>query len=182
MTEDSGGMTGTETSTASTNRTCGSGTAVTGCTIGMPGGWGGGGSSGGCGTSTPRRCTHTRTPTSPNGGATGSAAVGPHAVLVLLRTCEGLLPLCHELSGRMDAGGPAAHDAPVGRLSAVWVTARLRAAGHPPAGLLPHEAAVRECGATDGVGTRFGKQRPLPTGLRTQRRQRLILSSWTRAC
>ena len=86
-----------------------------------------------------------------NGSTTGSAAVGPHAVLVLLRTCEGLLPLYHELSGRMDASGPAAYDAPVGRLSAAGVTARLRAAGHPPAGLLPHEAAVREHAATEDV-------------------------------
>ena len=103
----------------------------------------------------------------PNGGATGPAAVGPHAVLVLLCTCKGVLPLCHELSGRMDAGGAAANSAPTGRLSAVWGTARLRAAGQPPAGLLPHQAVVRERVATDDVGTRFGKQRPLPTGVRT---------------
>ena len=65
MTEDGKRIAGTGTSAASTNRTCGSGTEATGSTSGMPGGWGGGGSSEGCGTSTPRRCTHIRTPTFP---------------------------------------------------------------------------------------------------------------------
>ena len=84
-----------------------------------------------------------------NGGTTGSAAVGPHAVLVLLRTCEGLLPLCHELSGRMDAGGPAANDAPVGRLSAAGVRVRVWPAGRSAVCRLPHGAIVRERAASD---------------------------------
>jgi hypothetical protein len=88
----------------------------------------------------------------PNGCAIGTAAVGPHAVLVLLRTCEGVLSLCHELSGRMDAGGPAANDAPAVRLSAVgWRRdpfARDRRT--PPIRRLPRMSAGRGVVKHDG--------------------------------
>jgi len=56
----------------------------------------------------------------PDGGAAGIPVVGSPAVLVLLRPCAGVLPLCHGLSGRMVAGGPAANDTPAGRLSAAF--------------------------------------------------------------
>jgi hypothetical protein len=83
-----------------------------------------------------------------------TAAVGPHAVLVLLCACEGVLPLCHELSGRMDAGGPAANDAPAVRLSAAReaeISSLARDGwGIPPNRQLPRMSARREIVTYDG--------------------------------